>query len=173
MRVMRYSSSALVALVSALNKQTPVADVPDIWVLFFLRVCERTCVCVCVLLLGLPLAKPSLLHLHFLRSPSSRFLGLRRWKDWWAAWLPSVLPDILTNSGRRGRARGARSVRHHSFLPHLESIKKPWGTEGDKESNKFVQAGNRAPVVGRWHHLHGYLNSCYKPVFWDHPFCPC
>lgn len=27
-------------------------------------------VCVCVVLLGLPLAKPSLLHLHFLRTPS-------------------------------------------------------------------------------------------------------
>lgn len=44
MRVKRNSSSSLAAPVSALSKQTPVVDVPEIWVLFFL--CSWVCVCI-------------------------------------------------------------------------------------------------------------------------------
>lgn len=40
-RVMRNSSSSLAAPVSALCKQRPVVDAPDIWVLFFLCVRVR------------------------------------------------------------------------------------------------------------------------------------
>lgn len=44
-RVMRNSSSSLAVPVSALCKQRPVVDAPDIWVLFFLCVRVRVCAC--------------------------------------------------------------------------------------------------------------------------------
>lgn len=75
--------------------------------------------CVCVFLLGLPLTKPSLPHLHFLRTPS-----LSPRIDWWAVWLPSILPDFLTK--QREKRRNEESwARRTSFIPlHLGSEKK-------------------------------------------------
>lgn len=78
-------------------------------------------VCVCVVLLGLPLAKASLLHLHFLRTPS---LSLSPWKDWWAGWLFSILPDFLTEQREKRKNEESRTHRP-SFIPlHLGSVKK-------------------------------------------------
>ena len=87
-------------------------------------------VCVCVFLLGLPLAKPSLLHLHFHRTPP---LSPSLWKDWWAAWLPSILPDFLMEK-REKRKNEESQVRWPSFIPlHLGREKKnPWYTGSDE-----------------------------------------
>lgn len=113
MRVKRNSSSSLAALVSALSKQTPVVDVPEIWVLFFL--CSW--VCVCVSLLGLPLAKPSLLHLHFLRSPS---LSLALAVEGLMSSLTSLYPPWLSH-GTEGEGeewgKWSLSAITHSSLP--------------------------------------------------------
>lgn len=88
-------------------------------------------VCVCVVLLGLPLAKASLLHLHFLRTPSLS-LSLCGRIDEQADFSPSSL-TFSRNRGRRGRMKKAEPDGHHSFLFTLGEWKKPkywqWQTE--------------------------------------------
>lgn len=65
-----------------------------------------------------PLAKPSLLHLLFLRIPSLS-LSFILWKDWWAAWLPSILPDFLTE-------QNLLAIIHSTSPWECEKMQKCW-----------------------------------------------
>lgn len=121
-------------------------------------------VCVWVFLLGLPLAKPSLLHLHFLRTPSLS-LSLSLWKDWWAAWLASILPDFLTEQ-REKRKNEESGVCRPSFIPlHLGSVKKTGILAVTNRAIKLYGPAEHATLlmmweaIQKWHHLHEDLHT--------------
>lgn len=132
--------ASLALPVSTLCKQSPVVDVPEIWVLFFPLL---SCVCVCAYpCWNSPWLNPAFLHLHFLRSPSlASSLAPALRKDWWAAWLPFILPDFLTEQeeGGSGRMRKVESVYHHSFLFTLGV----WKKQKEEEKKKL-------PMCWQW-----------------------
>ena len=116
MRVMRNSSSSLVALVSALSKQRPVVDVPDIWVLFFLCVCVYVYSCWDSPWLNQASYTSTSSQLHLSLSLCGRIDEQR-----------DSPPSSLTFSRKRerwGKMKKAESCRP-SFIPlHLGSVKK-------------------------------------------------
>lgn len=93
---------------------------------------SSVCVCVCVFLLGLPLAKPSLLHLYFLRSPSlslSHSLSV----EGLMSSLTSLGPPWCSHEQwEKRKSEGSRVCMPSLISPSPWEHKKPWTTERDK-----------------------------------------
>ncbi len=155
---MRNSSSSSAALVSALSKQRPVVDAPDIWVLFFL--CAY--VCVYVFLLGLPLAKPSLLHLHFLRTP---WLSLLLSVEGLMSSLTSLHPPWLSH-GTEGEEESR--VCRPSFIPlHLGSVKKtPEILAVTNRAIKLYRPAEHATLLMLWEVMQKWHHPCKDLHTW-------
>ena len=153
-RVMRNSSSSLVALVSALSKQRPVVDAPDIWVLFFLCVCVYVYSC---------WDSPWLNQASYTSTSSQLHLSLS------VEGLMSSLtppPSSLTfsrNRGRWGKMKKAESCRP-SFIPiHLGSVKKPKMLAVTNRAIKLYGPAEHATllmlreVMQKWLHPHWWI----------------
>lgn len=68
----------------------------------------------------------------FTSSDLHRSLSLLLWKDWWAAWLPFILPDFLTEQREKGKNEES-GVCPPSLIPlYLGSVKKTWCAGSDK-----------------------------------------